>query len=103
MYRLNLERMAKIYDGIAIFGVEPGTTSHRAGVRAGDILVAVNGRRVRRLSDYAGARQLRREMLELVVVRNGQEVTLWASDAASVSTPARAENDIFLCRWRGAA
>lgn len=103
MYRDNLERMAKIYDGIAIFGVEPGTTSHRAGVRAGDILIAVNGRRVRRLADYAGARQLRRESLELVVVRNGQEVTLWASDAALSDAPLQPANDVFVCRWRGAA
>jgi S1-C subfamily serine protease len=103
MYRNNLEKMAKIYDGIAIFGVEPGTTSHRAGVRAGDILIAVNGRRVRRLADYAGARQLRRETLELLVVRNGQEVTLWACDAAVPEALPSNDNDVFMCRWRGAA
>jgi S1-C subfamily serine protease len=103
MYRNNLERMAQIYGGIAIFGVEPGTTSHRAGVRAGDILVAVNGRRVRRLSDYAGARQLRRETLELVVVRNGQEVTLWTGDAATSDAAVPKREDVFICRWRGAA
>jgi S1-C subfamily serine protease len=81
MFRDNLERMAQIYGGIAIFSVEPGSTTHRAGVRSGDILVAVNGRRVERLADYASARRLRRELLELVVVREGKTLTLWAGDS----------------------
>ena len=82
MFVDNLERMAEIYGGIAIFSVEPGSTTHRAGVRSGDILVAVNGRRVARLADYASARRLRDEVLELVVVRSGRTLTLWAGDAA---------------------
>ncbi len=82
MFRDNLERMAQIYGGIAIFSVEPGSTTHRAGVRSGDILVAVNGRRVTRLAEYASARKLRRELLELEVVRDGRTVKLWAGDAA---------------------
>ncbi len=82
MFVDNLERMAEIYGGIAIFSVEPGSTTHRAGVRSGDILVAVNGRRVARLSDYASARRLRDELLELVVVRGGRTLTLWAGHAA---------------------
>ena len=82
MFRDNLERMAQIYGGIAIFSVEPGSTTYRAGVRSGDILVAVNGRRVERLADYAAARRRRRELLELVVVRSGRTLTLWAGDAS---------------------
>jgi predicted metalloprotease with PDZ domain len=81
MFVDNLERMAEIYGGIAIFSVEPGSTTHRAGVRSGDILVAVNGRRVARLADYASARRRRNELLELVVVRSGRTLTLWAGDA----------------------
>ena len=81
LFRENLERMAQIYGGIAIFSVQPGSTTHRAGVRAGDILVAVNGRRVSRVSDYASARSRRRQLLELVGVRSGRELTLWAGDA----------------------
>lgn len=82
MFRDNLEKMAKIYEGIPVFSVQRGSTTHRAGVRAGDILVAVNGRRVRRLADYASARTRSRELLELVVVREGRTLTLWAGDAA---------------------
>jgi predicted metalloprotease with PDZ domain len=82
MFVDNLERIAEIYGGIAIFSVEPGSTTYRAGVRSGDILVAVNGRRVTRLAEYASARRLRNELLELVVVRSGRQITLWAGDAA---------------------
>jgi S1-C subfamily serine protease len=99
MFRENLERMAEIYGGIAIFSVTPGSTTHRAGVRAGDILVAVNGRRVSQVSDYASARSLRRQLLQLVVVRSGRELTLWAGDPPEVQDRSPAAN----CGTRGLA
>jgi S1-C subfamily serine protease len=101
-FRNNLERIAEIYGGIAIFSVDVGSTTHRAGVRAGDVLVAVNGRRVRKLAEYAAARKLRRDLLELVVVRGGREIKLWAG----LVPAATAENDNhgnITCPWRGAA
>jgi predicted metalloprotease with PDZ domain len=112
-FRANLERIAEIYGGIAIFSVDKGSTTHRAGVRAGDVLVAVNGRRVRRLADYAAARKLQQELLELVVVREGRELKLWTG---SIEAPPKVENDTtpvpadapvtsdnLTCPWRGAA
>ncbi|HEY6881874.1 MAG TPA: PDZ domain-containing protein [Polyangiales bacterium] len=98
--------MAEIYGGIAIFSVDKGSTTHRAGVRAGDVLVAVNGRRVRRLSDYAAARKLQKELLELVVVREGRELKLYTGH---VATPKKVEDvppvtsENLTCPWRGAA
>jgi S1-C subfamily serine protease len=110
-FRNNLERIAEIYGGIAIFSVDPGSATHRAGVRAGDVLVSVNGRRVRRLSEYATARGLRKDVLELVVVREGRTLTLWAGiHPTQAGKPPPAENDNgavesegVTCRWRGAA
>jgi S1-C subfamily serine protease len=99
LFRENLEKIAKIYEGVAVFSVEPGTTSHRAGVRAGDVLVAVNGRRVRGLHDYASARGIRGELLELVVMREGQQLTLWTTHPAACPTALRQPT----CAWRGAA
>jgi S1-C subfamily serine protease len=102
-FRSNLERIAEIYDGIAIFSVDTGSTTHKAGVRAGDVLVSVNGRRVRKLAEYAVARTLRRDVLELVVVRGGRHMTLWAG---IVPTAPKADNDngdSVTCSWRGAA
>lgn len=101
-FRNNLERIAEIYGGIAIFSVDVGSATHKAGVRAGDVLVSVNGRRVRKLSEYAAARTLRRDVLELVVVRSGKTMTLWAG----ILPKPKAENDNdgnVTCPWRGAA
>jgi S1-C subfamily serine protease len=112
-FRKNLERMARIYEGVAIFSVERGSTTHRAGVRAGDILVSVNGRRIRHHSEYGAARRLRKDVLELVVIRGGRTLTLWATheprvqqDAPAVQSPAeprRPEPIITSVSWRGAA
>jgi predicted metalloprotease with PDZ domain len=113
-FRYNLERMAEIYEGIAIFSVDKGSTTHRAGVRAGDILVAVNGRRVRRLSEYATARKLREDLIELVVVRDGRQLQLWAGHHPAKErleeTIERQQAPEFsqtpqpvTCPWRGAA
>lgn len=114
-FRQKLERMAAIYSGIAIFSVDRGSTTHRAGVRAGDILVVVNGRRVRQLSEYASARMLRDDLLELVVVRDGRELTLSAAPKPKQPEPANdtriaaepsaraPESEPLTCPWRGAA
>ena len=104
-FRKNLEKMAQIYGGIAIFSVDDGSTTHRAGVRAGDVLIEVNGRRVKRLAEYAGARKLRDDLLEMVVVRDGRELRLWVRHPANVPEN-RAELDGeegLTCPWRGAA
>jgi len=110
-FRKKLEKMAEIYRGIAIFSVDKGSTTHRAGVRAGDVLVEVNGRRVHRLSEYASARKLHADLLELVVVRDGREIKLWAGhhpagererEPASVGASSAVDENLT-CPWRGAA
>lgn len=106
--------MARIYEGVAIFSVERGSTTHRAGVRAGDILMSVNGRRIRHHSEYGAARKLRSECIELVVMRQGRERTLWALGASPApsndTTPYAAETPptpqrtgMASVTWRGAA
>ncbi|MFT3923424.1 MAG: PDZ domain-containing protein [Myxococcales bacterium] len=111
-FRENLERMARIYEGVAIFSVERGSTTHRAGIRAGDILMSVNGRRIRHHSEYSQARRLRAECIELVVMRQGRELRLWAAGAASsakteetvVEAPTEVPSTtIASVTWRGAA
>jgi S1-C subfamily serine protease len=102
LFRENLEKIAKIYEGVAIFSVQPGTTSHRAGVRAGDVLLAVNGRRVRRLHDYVQARAAERDTLELVVMRDGQRLTLWTTHVETTAD-GPVGRPVLTCTWRGAA
>jgi S1-C subfamily serine protease len=105
--------MARIDEGVAIFSVEKGSTTHRAGVRAGDILMSVNGRRIRHHSEYGGARDLRSDVLELVVIRAGRELRLWAEHrepvrpANDVPVPEAVVNEshepLASVGWRGAA
>jgi S1-C subfamily serine protease len=104
--------MARIYEGVAIFSVERGSTTHRAGVRAGDILMSVNGRRIRHHSEYGEARKLRAECIELVVMRQGRQLTLWAtgqqaptvSENETVEAPTELPREtIASVTWRGAA
>jgi S1-C subfamily serine protease len=102
--------MAEIYGGIAIFSVDKGSTTHRAGVRAGDVLIVVNGRRVRRLSEYATARKLQAELLSLVVIRDGKEIKLWAGHQPPrpkqepvLTVPVPDNDNALTCPWRGAA
>lgn len=102
-FRTSLERIAEIYGGIAIFSVDAGSATHKAGVRAGDVLVSVNGRRVRRLSEYAAARTLRKDVLELVVVRGGKRLTLWAGIVPAQGKADNDNGDNVTCAWRGAA
>lgn len=78
LYKKNLERMAAIYGGIAVYSVLPGSPTHRAGVKAGDILMRVNGARVEDLVEYVRARRRRKDGIELEVVRAGRTRTLWA-------------------------
>ncbi len=100
--RENLEKIAEIYEGVAVFSVEPGTVSHRAGVRAGDVLVALNGRRVRRMHDYALARVAGRDTLQFVVMRDGQQLTLWTTQEDD-APPTSGGPHGLTCRFRGAA
>jgi S1-C subfamily serine protease len=111
-FREDLERMARIYAGVAIFSVERGSPTHRAGIRAGDILMSVNGRRIRHHSEYGDARKLRRECIELVIIRQGRKLTLWATgtptatvtEQAAVDAPAERRADrVASVTWRGAA
>ena len=105
-FRKNLERIAEIYGGIAIFSVDDGSITQRAGVRSGDVLVEVNGRRVKKLVEYAAARKLRKDLLELVVMRDGRMLRLWAGQQGnpSANEPTReVDQENLTCPWRGAA
>lgn len=70
--------LGTVYAGILIVDVERGSLSHRAGVRGGDVLVTVNGQRVRCMADYALARPKYAHELVLVVIRDGVEIELRA-------------------------
>lgn len=69
----SLFQLAAALEGVAIVGVLPGSPSARAGIRYGDVLLEVNGKRVRTFEDYVAAKGLREDGMDVVVFRSGDE------------------------------
>nr|WP_317623113.1 DegQ family serine endoprotease [Thiohalomonas denitrificans] len=70
----------KSQPGAVVTRVEPGSPADKAGLAAGDVVVAVNGRPVRDATDVRNAIGLLRidQRVSLKVVRNGETRTLEA-------------------------
>lgn len=63
--------------GVIVSDVEPGSPADKAGVRIGDILEALDGRRIEILPDLTSALyQERRARLRLALLRDGSPLTL---------------------------
>jgi len=73
-----------------VLGALQGTPAARAGIRYGDVLISVNGMRTRTVTDYVMAKDLRRDGMELVVFRAGEQRIELAYEAerGSVDTAA---------------
>jgi len=56
-----------------VLGTLSGTPAARAGIRYGDVLLSVNGKRTRTVQDYVEAKALRPDGMALVVFRSGTE------------------------------
>lgn len=71
-----LEALAEALEGIPVLGCLEGSPVAAAGVRYGDILVAVNGLRTKSWQDFADAKSLRTDGMEITIFRDGEEKTL---------------------------
>lgn len=71
--RKSLASLAEALDGLAVLGALSGTPAAKAGVRYGDILLSVNGMRVRTVADYVEAKNLRADGMDVVIFRAGEE------------------------------
>jgi len=74
--RAELEHMARILEGVPIWGCVPGTPGDKAGIVYGDILLSVNGMKTSNLEEFLEARRLRCDGASIVLFRNGIELTL---------------------------
>jgi S1-C subfamily serine protease len=71
--RSALFQLAKALDGLPVLGCLQGTPAYVAGVRYGDVLLSVNGRRTRSFGDYVEAKALRTDGMSIVIFRSGVE------------------------------
>ncbi|MFO0676218.1 MAG: PDZ domain-containing protein [Polyangiaceae bacterium] len=65
--------LAKALEGVPVLGTLSGSPAARAGIRYGDVLLSVNGRRTRTVLDFIEAKALRTDGMDIVVFRTGTE------------------------------
>ncbi len=74
-------------NGVLVRSVEKGSRAEKAGFRAGDVVVKVNGQAVRDTSDFShGVRSRNGDSVSVVIVRDKKEQTL------TLSLPSRKES-----------
>jgi S1-C subfamily serine protease len=57
------------FQGLPVKSCTPGSPAEKAGVLKGDIVVLANGQRIQTMPEYVAARGLRKDLLELTVLR----------------------------------
>jgi S1-C subfamily serine protease len=75
--RAKLEQLAKVLEGLPVLGCLPGGTAAEAGVRHGDILLAVNGIPTPTIAEFIRARATRADGYELALFRDGATLNLF--------------------------
>ncbi|HTV19903.1 MAG TPA: PDZ domain-containing protein [Polyangiaceae bacterium] len=71
-----MNKLAESLQGIAVWGCLPGSRAQRMGLRYGDVLLSVNGVRTSNMADYLQARELRSDVVQLVIFRDGAEMAV---------------------------
>lgn len=72
----DLNKVAEVYEGIPVWGCLPGYSADSAGIRAGDIVIRVNGMATPTIDEYLEARALDSRGADITYVREGKEHTV---------------------------
>ena len=65
-----------VKDGVILAEVPQGSTAGNVGLQKGDVIVAVNDRKIERTSDLRAATNVGRQVYwKLMIFRNGQTIT----------------------------
>ncbi len=70
----DLFELATLLEGIPILGCIEDSPTFRAGIRYGDVLLAINGVPVKSIDDFANAKKLRADGMSGVFFRDGNQV-----------------------------
>jgi S1-C subfamily serine protease len=65
--------LARALGGIPVLGALAGSAAEKAGIRYGDVILSVNGHKTPTIVEYVEAKALRRNGMEVVVFRSGEE------------------------------
>src|SRR5580693_3723279 len=83
-----LTKLANALGGLPVLGCKPGSPAARAGIRYGDVVLAVNGTPTPDWSAYAEARRRRTGSMHVAVFRDGEELAIeLVFDAAPLDLP----------------
>ena len=83
----------EVFHGLRILSLFPGSVGERAGLRSGDRVLVANGLRMVSLADFANARKVYNDRLELTVRRGAhifETVLIFEHPDAPVPDPAHA-------------
>lgn len=76
MNRTELARLAAALGGLPVLACRPNSPAERAGIRTGDIVLAVNGMKTPDWASFIEARGKDNEYMTLELLRDGAQVRL---------------------------
>ncbi|HEY1551952.1 MAG TPA: PDZ domain-containing protein [Kofleriaceae bacterium] len=71
-----LTKLANALGGLPVLGCKPDSPAARAGIRYGDVVLAVNGMPTPDWSAYAEARRQRAGSMQVEIFRGGEELAI---------------------------
>lgn len=61
-------------EGVVVLGIADGGTASDVGFRKGDVIVAVNGKKIEKTSDLESITRERSRLWRITILRNGQQI-----------------------------
>jgi serine protease Do len=80
-----------VKEGVLVWEVAPKTPAERAGLKAGDVVIKVNGTPVTNPREITGLVRMNKKMIVFTVVRNKKEMTLNVEGSENRQSPPERE------------